>query len=457
MKEGVVESGSGSSGEYGLDSWPLAVKRVAAGGTPSAPAAVGRPRSTEDVVRALAWARENGRTVVPWGAGSSVTGAALDSDDSLLLDLRGLDTIVDIDAESGYVRAGAGVMGGDLERALAAQGLTTRFSPQSLLRSTIGGWVATRASGQLSSRWGGIEEAVARLTVVGADGRVFELGTPPRGAVGPDLLGLFIGSEGAFGVITEVVLRVYPDEPLRGLDAFALPTVGAGLDVLRALGRDGLRPALLRLYDPDEAGHLAAFPAGSEAALLCAFAGPAKVASAEHEVVVELVREQRGRSVGPAATESWLRGRYDFSRLEALLAEPGGYAETIEVAAPWGRIVAVYAAMKRALTPLADEVLGHFSHVYADGTSLYVIMTGRARDDREAVTRLESIWTTAMRTALQEGAVISHHHGIGQARARFLPDQLGNGHDLLRAVKQALDPHLRLHPSSLGLGAGEAT
>jgi alkyldihydroxyacetonephosphate synthase len=134
-----------------------------------------------------------------------------------------------------------------------------------------------------------------------------------------------------------------------------------------------------------------------------------------------------------------------------LLAEPGGYAETIEIADGWRGISSTYRAMTGALSPLVDEVLCHFSHVYSDGTSLYVIVTGRAADDEEAVRRLEAIWQVAMSTALLCGAVISHHHGVGRARAAYLPAQLGAGHELLRKLKSALDPNATLHPTSLGL------
>lgn len=432
-----------------VDAWPLALKRLQAGIEVRVPQAVARPRSTDDVVRIMVWASERDVPVVPWGGGSSVTGAPLARTDALVLDLRGLDRIVDIDLQNGCVRVGAGVMGGDLELALSRHGLTSWFSPQSLHRSTVGGWVATRATGQFSSRWGGIEDAVLELGVVLANGSVLRLGSPPRGAVGPDLKELFIGSEGALGVVTEIVLRTYPRTELTGLEAFALRDVDAGVRALRELMQAGLRPPLLRLYDADEATHLAVPPPPPQAVLLLGFTGTPVVADAERAAALEILRDLGARSLGPGPVEAWLANRYDFSRVEHLLAEPGGYAETIEVAAGWRGILPAYRALKAALAPLADAVLGHFSHTYTDGASLYLIVLGRAPDDAEAVRRLELVWSTAMETALSHGAVISHHHGVGQARAGYLEAQLGKGAALLATLKRALDPQGILHPGSL--------
>jgi alkyldihydroxyacetonephosphate synthase len=434
---------------YRSDAWPVAIKRIAAGSPMVMPTAVAFPQSTAEVARLVAWAAGRHVAVIPWGGGSSVTGAPLATKDAMIIDMRGLNKVLDIDIEDGRVAVQAGVLGGDLERALAERGLTTWFSPQSLDRSTVGGWIATRATGQLSSRWKGIEEAVLSLTVVLAGGRIVHVGTPPRGAVGFDLVNLFIGSEGALGIITEARLRVYPLTELHGLSAFALPNLRAGIDVLRAVMRAELRPAILRLYDSDEGRHLTVDQPPPPAVLLAAFGGHRDVAATERHVTTEIVTRCGGLDIGPRPTEAWVAGRYDFSRIESILAKPGGYAETIEVSHGWREIFPTYELMKRKLAPLAAEVLGHFSHTYSDGTSLYLILTGSAADDAEAVRRLEAIWQVAMATALHCGAVISHHHGVGRARQPYLADQLGEAVHLLGAVKSALDPETILHPESL--------
>jgi alkyldihydroxyacetonephosphate synthase len=144
--------------------------------------------------------------------------------------------------------------------------------------------------------------------------------------------------------------------------------------------------------------------------------------------------------------------RFDFSAVENLLATAGGLAETIEVAHFWDQILETYLALKGALTPYADEVLGHFSHVYPQGTSLYLILLGRAEDDAAAEARLRTIWEVAMKVALERGAAISHHHGIGLARLPYIEEALGTGMLALRRVKAALDPEDVMNPGKLGLG-----
>jgi alkyldihydroxyacetonephosphate synthase len=180
--------------------------------------------------------------------------------------------------------------------------------------------------------------------------------------------------------------------------------------------------------------------------------GPAAVAAAEFETAMRICEERGGQRLGPAAAEAWLGRRFDFSTIENRLAMPGGFAETIEVAHFWDQALDLYRAMKEALAPLADEVLGHFSHLYPQGTSLYLILLGQADDDAAAEACIGRIWEVAMRVALDQGAAISHHHGVGLARLPYIREALGTGMVPLRRLKDALDPANVMNPGKLGLG-----
>jgi alkyldihydroxyacetonephosphate synthase len=143
--------------------------------------------------------------------------------------------------------------------------------------------------------------------------------------------------------------------------------------------------------------------------------------------------------------------RFDFSGVEDLLATPGGYAETIEVAHMWSGILDLYTDLKSTLAGHADEVLVHFSHLYTQGTSMYLILKGMASNDEAAVERLRGIWSVTMETCLRHGAELSHHHGGGLARSPYSRRSLGSAHKVLRRVKSAFDPDGILNPGKLGL------
>ena len=380
-----------------------------------------------------------------------MTGAALPVKGGIVLDLAGLDGAETVDDVNLTVTVPAGVLGSDLEARLNARGLTLGHSPQSLGCSSVGGWLATRASGQFSSKYGSIEDLVLGVTAVLSSGRRVTLTTSPRAALGPDLRQLFIGSEGTLAVITEVVLRIFPVPQHRVLEAFRFDDVTSGIEAMRQITRQGLRPFLVRFYDEDEARHAMQDVGFDGCVLFLGHEGLAALAACEHGLAVEIVERCGATSLGSTAVEAWMLRRFDFSTVEKALNKTGGYAETIEVAQEWRTIEALYRDLKRALQPLADEVLGHFSHVYNQGTSLYVILLGHADDDAEVQSRLEEIWRVAMETTLQHGGQISHHHGVGLAREGFMEQAAPDSVALLREIKKALDPAGILNPGKLGI------
>ncbi len=175
------------------------------------------------------------------------------------------------------------------------------------------------------------------------------------------------------------------------------------------------------------------------------------VAQAEFGALRRIAERHGARTLGAGPVDAWLGRRFDFSTVENLLGEPGGYAETVEVANLWSRLPAMYAELKTALAPLADEVLGHFSHIYEQGSSLYLILLGRAADDEVALARLEAIWATAMEIVVAHDGEISHHHGGGLARQAWVERSLGSGFPVLERLKSAFDPEGILNPGKLGL------
>jgi alkyldihydroxyacetonephosphate synthase len=433
------------------DTWPVATKWNMQGKHPYTAQAIVRAADEQDVVTVMRAAGATGTPVTTRALGSSVTGQPLPTRGGIILDVSGLVGPHVIDEIDMTVTAPAGNNGGALEDALNAAGWTMRFSPQSLYRSSVGGWLATLATGQFSSRYGGVEDLVVAYRVVLATGEAVEMKASPRAAMGPDLRQLFLGSEGTLGVVTQVTYKILPIPKEQRFQTFRLPDVAAGLAIMREQAAVGLRPFLLRLYDADEARHAIADTDFGHPVLFAGTEGEPAVAGAEMDVLTALATTHGADVLGPEPTVAWMARRFDFSTVESLLDAPGGFAETIEVAHTWRHIEQLHDAMKAALEPYADEVLAHFSHVYTQGTSMYLILLGHAADDAAATERLEKIWRTAMEVCLAHGAELSHHHGGGLARSPYSRRSLGSAHLVLRRLKHALDPDALLNPGKLGL------
>ncbi len=438
---------------YGLDACPRVTKLHQEGQSPYRPAVVFHARFPEQVPKLLAWANQEKVPVTARGAGSDVVGACLPVRGGILLDVSNLNKVLALDEAGLFVKAGAGMIGGALEAELSRRGFTLHHSPQSLGRSSVGGWVATRACGQFSSRWGGIEDLVLAVTVVLADGTVVSTPLVPRAAEGPDLVSLFIGSEGTLGVILDVTMRIFPIPEYSRLESVCFATLEQGLRGMQSIMQSGLQPFLARLYDADESPHVArwsksSFPQGGNLFLL-GFEGLQDVVEAEHRAAMQLLQQHGAVLLGPGIAQGWMDNRFDFSAVENRLNRPGGLAETIEVADFWGGILELHRALKTGLAPFATEVVGHFSHAYPQGVSLYMILFGEEPDAAAAGARLDKIWHVAMRIALEHGAAVSHHHGIGLMRQAYLSEALGAGHSVLQQIKSTLDPNGILNPGKL--------
>lgn len=436
---------------HSYDAWPVAAKWKNQGKRPFAPDVVVQAHSAEQVSKILKWANEKNVPVTPWGGGSSVTGQGLAAKGGIMLDTMSMNKVIALSDESLMVKVQAGKYGHILEQELNDRGFTLNHSPQSLDRSTVGGWVATRAMGQFSSRYGGIEDLVVTYTVVLPTGEIVETMNVPRAAVGPDLRHLFMGAEGTMGVITDVTLKIFPVSEFRLFEAVTFDSVEAGVTVMRQIMRMGLKPFLVRFYDVVEARHAMQDKTFDKCVMFLGFEGVQTVALAEYAATMDLCAAQSGAKIGSTAVEAWMARRFDFSTVENLLAESGGLAETIEIAHFWDGILETYYELKEALAPYAAEVLGHFSHVYPQGTSLYVILLGKDADDATAEANLLEVWDVAMSICVKNGAAISHHHGSGLARLPYVSDALGSSMAVLQKVKTALDPNDIMNPGKLGL------
>ncbi|QKJ86035.1 FAD-binding oxidoreductase [Paramixta manurensis] len=433
------------------DTWPLSTKLKHLGCHDYQADVVVKVTDEQQIQQVLALATANDTPVTPRALASSVTGQPLPTRGGIVLDLSAMTQQREINTTNLTVEVSTGYNGGKLEDELQQMGWTLGHSPQSLYLSSVGGWLSTLATGQFSSYYGGIEDLITAYTVILATGERVRLQASPRAAMGPDLRQLFIGAEGTLGVVTSVQLKIFPLPQTRLYDTLELPSVEAGLQIMREQAMAGLRPFLLRLYNTVEARHAMQNPAQDKPVMFLGTQGVAAVARAEMDAFMALVHRYGGTSLGTEGVLKWMDRRFDFSTVEKRLATPGGFAETIEVAHNWDGIASLYHALNNALSPMADEVLSHFSHVYPQGTSMYMILLGREESDPAAVEKLRAIWREAMRVCLEHNAELSHHHGGGLIRSPYARESLGSAHLLLRRVKQALDPNGILNPGKLGL------
>ncbi len=439
-----------ATAEASRDWWPLALHWAINGSVPRRAAVIARPASTEQVSAVLAACNQTGVPVTPAAGRSGVCGASVPVFGGLLLDLTALDSLGEVDAESGIVEAGAGMFGPDLERMINTRHrLTVGHFPQSFDISTVGGWVACRGAGQYSTRYGKIEDMVVGLEVVLADGRVIRTGGSPASAVGPDLNHVFVGSEGTFGVITRVWLRAHPVAPAQRRAAYHVPNLAAGFEACRQIIRRGATPAVLRLYDAAESKRGRGGD-GTKCALLVLDEGDDSIIGAAMEVVHDVCQTLGTRADDELVAE-WIEHRNDTSALQAL-TKRGYVVDTMEVAAPWSALGRVYAETTAAIMAVPNALIAtcHLSHSYLDGACLYFSFAAQPPAD-EVESTYVAIWDAGQRAVLAAGGNLSHHHGIGLNRGRFVAEALGPAFDVLVGLKHSLDPNGVLNPGKLGL------
>jgi alkyldihydroxyacetonephosphate synthase len=444
----TVGDGDATRAEAGRDWWPLAMQWALEGQVPALPAVVARPAGADEVAAVLRICSEAGIPVTPAAGRSGVCGASVPVHGGVALDLTGMAGITGVDDGSLLADVLPGTFGDVLEDELRARhGLTLGHWPQSMALSTVGGWLACRSAGQLSTRYGKIEDMVAGLEVVLADGTVVRTGGFPRAAAGPDLTQLFVGSEGTLGVITSARLRCHPVPPHEVRAAFAFPSFAEGNDACRRILRRGATPAVLRLYDATEGDR--SYGTGDRAVLLVLDEGDAALVEGVLAVVAEECAGGEALDVG--LVEQWMGHRNDVSALEGLTRK-GFVVDTMEVSGPWSALPRVYEDGVAALLGVEGMLVAsaHQSHSYLDGACLYFTFAGRpAAEDRERL--YVDAWDAATRAVLAAGGSLSHHHGVGLNRSRFLPEALGSGFGVLQAVKAALDPAGVLNPGKLCL------
>jgi len=414
------------------------------------------PTTTGQVSRICAIANNHGIPLTTWGGGSGSQGGALPLYGGILLDTKKLDRVLEIDQTSLTVTAETGIIMQHLESVLEKQGYSTMHMPASIGCATLGGFLAHRGTGVLSTKYGKIEDMVVSLEVVLPDGTVIHTPPVPRHASGPDLNQLFLGSEGTLGVMTRATLKIHPLPEERRFHAFLFPGLRAGMEAGRQIMARRLRPSVMRLYDEAETRRLIQRVLGVDregSYLVFCFDGDRDMVDLEMHKALAICRSQPHVDLGQKPGEDWWERRYDFFYPNHMFRLPQAFG-TLDTVATFANIEKVYGTMQRVIARDFPEAsyIGHFSHWYEWGCMLYArfIVEQPPQDPREAVRLYNRIWNAAMRAAIEAGGVLNEHHGIGLKLARLMKEMHGPAYRVMERIKAVLDPNSIMNPGKMG-------
>jgi alkyldihydroxyacetonephosphate synthase len=438
----------------------LRLRNSDAGGVPDA---VVTPANHDEVQALLTLCTEERIAVTPFGGGTSVVGGLEPQTDAftatIALDLRRLNALVELDEESRIATLEPGLRTPEAEQLLCERGFTVGHFPQSFEYATIGGAAAARSSGQASAGYGRFDERVVALRVATPRGTI-ELGRAPKSAAGPDLRQLFLGSEGALGVITRLTVEVTPAPVQRVYEGWRFASFTAGAATLRKLVQDGPVPTVLRLSDEAETALNLARPAeiGADGAAggclaIVGYEGSVENVAMRRTPVTEVLK-RAGAEPDPEAGESWAHGRFKGPYLRDALLDAGAIVETLETATFWSNLQTLYVAVTDSLRQsLTDQgtppvILCHISHVYRSGASLYFTIAAAQTDD--PIEQWRRAKQAASDAIVENGGAITHHHGIGVDHREHYAKQVGPlAIEALQAVKARLDPAGIMNPGVL--------
>lgn len=427
------------------------------------PEAIVKVHTAEEVSRILVFADQNGINVVP-RTGNSGIEQGLESARKLyiLVDGSEMNTVINIDTENMQVTAQAGTSLEELENQLREMGYTTGHSPQSKPAAQLGGLVATRSIGQLSTLYGGIEDMIVGLEAVLPTGEVIRIKNVPRRAAGPDIRHIFVGNEGAIAFITEVTVKLFSYLPENSqYMIWQFETLEKGWKMLREVMVAGYKPAVARVYDAGDAS-IHSFSKGVEDKHILMFSteGNALISEATAKGIKEIVaQDAEFKEMDNQVMIDWLNNlNWDHQRINEEIAEFGqtghvGY--TTEISAGWSEIHAIFEAVVARVmkeVPNMDGIGGHSSHSYINGTNIYFVYGYQVKSDdpEDEVTKYHHLVNKIIvEETLKRGGSMCHHHGIGKARAPYVKDEYESSFIVLKKLMQAFDPNNTMNAGTI--------
>jgi alkyldihydroxyacetonephosphate synthase len=418
------------------------------------------PGSAEEISEILEVANKYRLPVVPWGGGSGTQGGALPIFGGIVLDMKRMDRILNIDEKSLSVTAQAGINISELEWAVNEKGLMFPHYAASSNCATLGGALAPRGSGTISSKYGKAEDMLLSMQVVLPTGEIIRTPAVPEHAAGPDWWRLFLGSEGTLGVITEATMRLDYLPKARLMRAVLFDDLGKALEAGRLMMTRRLDPFVIRLYDPNSTVTQVKKILGYDyqgSYVVIGFDGDPDIAALQEQKAMQICADLGAQDLGREPGENWWNHRYDFYYPPKSLKLPWMYGTT-ETVTTYDKIEAVYWAEKKAVEEgFADwnvQFIGHFSHWFHWGVMLYsrFIIEEPPQDAKEALRLHNRVWNAAMQAVIANGGMINEHHGVGLKLSRYMRRQYGEAWPLMLKIKKTFDPNGIMNPGKTGFG-----
>jgi alkyldihydroxyacetonephosphate synthase len=438
---------------YSKDYWPIALRWTLEGKVAALPDFIVWPERTEQISQLVILANKEEIPVIPFGEGSGVLGGAIPIKGGIIVDMKKMSNILALNDVNLTVRVQPGINGMNLERTLNRKGYTMGHIPQSLYCSTLGGWLACRAAGQFSTKYGKIDDMVISLEAVLPQGEIIKSKTVPKSSTGPQIDRLLLGSEGTLGIITECTLKIWLYTEKRVFQSYAFSELEQALESIRLILRRGIYPAVVRLYDKIETSrHFYQMKkAKGKCMLILVMEGDGELVNLEEKVSHAVCTAHKGVSCGEHPVEHWLSTRFNVKEISEFLPRDVIF-DTIEVSVMWDKSIHLYDSMIRAMNTIEGVIMAsaHASHFYPQGVCFYFTFGGTPVNatPHDFYT---SVWDAAMKSCITSGGSISHHHGIGLMRSSWLSEELGESFEILKKVKNILDPRNIMNPGKMGL------
>ncbi len=450
-----VSTNMGDKLAYATDYFWVPRMIIDRGGRPALPDCIVRPASAEEVSKVLKIANYYKIPVQTWGGGSGSQGGALPMAGGILLDVKRMDKLIDINTESGYITCETGMIFQTLEWYANERGYSVMHLPSCLTCCTVGGALAHNGIGILSTKYGKIDDQVLSVEVVLPNGDIINTLPVPKHSSGPNLLNLFVGSEGCLGIMTKARFKITKLPEVRRHHAFLFNDMSTGYNACREIVQT-VKPSIMRLFDEAETVSIIKQVIGFEkkgSFLNLTVEGKEKIVAAEEEYIMEIAEKYGAQYLGSEYGEKWFDNRITFFYPGITLNNPKMFG-TLDTTATYDNIQNVYWAMKKAIEAYPGvKFISHSSHWYEWGCMNYsrFIIENPPEDTEEAIRLHNSIWNDGIRAAIANGGVINDHHGVGLKLSRLMKENYGPAMQVLEGLKKELDPNGIMNPYKLGL------